>query len=136
MSLTAATQMGMVIGTAAYMAPEQARGKPVDKRADIWAFGVVVYEMLTGQRAFVGEDTSLTLAAVMTAEPDMDRLSAAVPVAVRKCLERCFQKDPRTRVRDIGDVQLAMEGAFETTVGSVPYRPVGEADDLPRNHTL
>ena len=121
MSLPAsATQMGMVLGTAAYMAPEQARGKVVDKRADVWAFGVVIYEMLTGQRAFVGEDTSLTLAAVMTANPDMDRLPTALPTAVRKCLERCFQKDPRTRVRDIGDVQLAMEGAFETTVLAPP----------------
>ena len=120
MSLTAATQMGMVLGTAAYMAPEQARGKVVDKRADVWAFGVVLYEMLTGQRAFVGEDTSLTLAAVMTTNPDMDRLPTALPTAVRKCLERCFQKEPRARVRDIGDVQLAMEGAFETTVLAPP----------------
>ena len=129
MSLTAATQMGMVIGTAAYMAPEQARGKVVDKRADVWAFGVVLYEMLTGQRAFVGEDTSLTLAAVMTGNPDMDRLPTALPTAVRKCLERCFQKEPRTRVRDIGDVQLAMEGAFETTV-LASANEVGAAQSL------
>ena len=113
-SLTGATQMGLVIGTAAYMPPEQARGKPVDKRADIWAFAVVLYEMLTGKRAFVGEDTSLTLAAVMTADPDLAVLPSHVPPPVTKSLEQCLQKDPKKRFRDIGDVQLAMEGVFET----------------------
>ena len=122
-SLTAAaTQMGMVIGTAAYMAPEQARGKVVDRRADIWAFGVVLFEMLTGQRPFHGEDVSLTLAAVMTFEPDLDRLPDGLSPALRTYLARCLEKDPRERVRDIGDVRLAMKGAFETTA-SVPAGP-------------
>ena len=117
MSLTAsATQMGMVIGTAAYMAPEQAKGKPVDKRADIWAFGVVLLEMLSGKRLFTGETASETLAAVMMQEPAWDRLPADLPTKLDNLLRRCLQKDPKERVRDIGDVRLAMQGAFETTI--------------------
>ena len=106
--------MGMVIGTAAYMSPEQARGKPVDKRADIWAFGVVLYEMLTGARPFQGEDVSLTLASVMKSDVDPRTLPPDVPAAVRTVLRRCLEKDPSQRIRDIGDVRLAMAGAFET----------------------
>ena len=109
----AATQMGVIMGTAAYMSPEQARGKPVDKRADIWSFGVVLYEMLTGQRAFQGEDVSLTLAAVMTFEPDLDRLPDAVAPTLKTYLARCLAKEPKERVRDIGDVRLALAGAFD-----------------------
>ena len=123
MSLTAATQMGMVIGTAAYMAPEQAKGKPVDKRADIWAFGVVLLEMLTGSRVFEGETASETLAAVMMKEPDWDRLPADLPSKLDNLVRRCLEKDPRERVRDVGDVRLAMKGAFETTASS----PLGAA---------
>ena len=108
----AATQMGVIMGTAAYMSPEQARGKPVDKRADIWAFGVVLFEMLTGQRAFEGEDVSLTLASVMKSDVDATRLPYDLPANVRTVLRRCLEKDPSQRVRDIGDVRLAMEGAF------------------------
>ena len=118
----AATQMGVIMGTAAYMSPEQARGKPVDKRADIWAFGSVLYEMLTGQRAFEGDDVSLTLADVMRAEPAWERLPAGVPLAFDTYLKRCLEKDPRHRVRDIGDVRLALEGAFETS-GSAAAEP-------------
>jgi Tol biopolymer transport system component len=95
-----ATALGMIMGTAAYMAPEQAKGKPVDKRADIWAFGVVLYEMLTGRRAFEGEDVSSILAAVIQSEPRWD----SVPANVRRLLESCLEKDPRRRLRDIGDV--------------------------------
>jgi Tol biopolymer transport system component len=94
------TQPGMILGTVAYMAPEQARGKPVDKRADIWAFGVVLYEMLTGRCAFEGQDVSSILAAVIQSEPRWD----GVPANVRRLLESCLQKDPRRRLRDIGDV--------------------------------
>ena len=118
----------MVIGTAAYMAPEQARGKVVDKRADIFAFGVVLYEMLTGQRPFQGEDVSLTLAAVMTFDPDLDRLPETLSPTLKTYLIRCLEKDPSKRIRDIGDVSLAMDGAFETTV-SVPAEP-GAAPQL------
>ena len=118
-SLTAAaTQMGMVIGTAAYMSPEQARGKPVDKRADIWAFGVVLHEMLTGARPFQGEDVSLTLASVMKSDVDPKKLPPDVPAAVRTVLRRCLEKDPSQRIRDVGDVRLAMTGAFETTAAT------------------
>ena len=122
-SLTAAaTQMGMIIGTAAYMSPEQAKGKTVGKQADVWAFGAVLYEMLTGKRAFGGADLSDTLAMVLMKEVDWSALSADTPASVRKLLERCLARDPKQRIRDIGDVSLAMEGAFETTV-SAPTEP-------------
>ncbi len=98
-SLTAAaTQMGMVIGTAAYMAPEQARGKLVDKRADIFAFGVVLYEMLTGARPFAGDDVSETLARVIDREPDWGALPKAVPPVRRNFLHRCLPKNPNKRI--------------------------------------
>ena len=109
-----ATQAGMILGTAAYMSPEQARGKAVDKRADIWAFGTVLFEMLTGQRAFPGEDLTDTLAAVVKLDPKWDAVGAAVPARVRQVLRMCLQKDPRQRAQAIGDVRLALEGAFET----------------------
>ena len=112
----AMTQAGMILGTAAYMSPEQARGKPVDKRADIWAFGCVLYEMLTGQRAFDGESVSETLARVIEREPDWTKLPAALSPALRTYIRRCLQKDPRQRVQAIGDVRLALEGAFETAL--------------------
>jgi Tol biopolymer transport system component len=112
----AMTQAGMILGTAAYMCPEQARGKPVDERADIWAFGCVLYEMLTGQRAFDGQSVSETLARVIEREPDWAALPAALSPALRTYIRRCLQKDPRQRVQAIGDVRLALEGAFETAV--------------------
>ena len=117
-SLTAAaTQLGMVIGTAAYMAPEQAKGKVVDKRADVWAFGAVLYEMLAGQKPFVGDDVSDTLALVLKFEPEWDALPPDTPARIRQVIQTCLQKDPKRRVHDVADVRLAMEGAFETTVG-------------------
>jgi serine/threonine protein kinase len=112
----AMTQAGMILGTAAYMSPEQARGKTVDKRADIWAFGCVLYEMLTGQRAFDGEGVSETIARVIEREPNWARLPATLSPALRTYITRCLQKDPRQRVQAIGDVRLALEGAFETAV--------------------
>jgi serine/threonine protein kinase len=98
------TRAGMILGTAAYMSPEQARGKAVDKRADIWAFGVVLFEMLTGQRLFEGETVSDTLAHVLTKEPDWDQ----VPAKVRRLLEACLQKDPKQRLQAIGDWKLML----------------------------
>ncbi|HSR07783.1 MAG TPA: serine/threonine-protein kinase, partial [Bryobacteraceae bacterium] len=99
------TEAGMILGTAAYMAPEQARGKEnVDKRADIWAFGVVLYELLTGQRLFQGEDVGHTLAAVIMLEPDL----SAAPAEVQPLLKRCLEKDPKKRLRDIGDMELLL----------------------------
>ena len=119
----AATQMGVILGTAAYMSPEQARGKPVDKRADIWAFGVVLYEMLAGARPFQGEDVSLTLASVMKSDIDVRALPNEVTPAIRTVLDRCLEKEPRRRIRDIGDVRLAMEGGFETTLTAPHVEP-------------
>ena len=110
----AATQMGVILGTAAYMSPEQARGKTVDKRTDIWAFGAVLYEMLTGRRAFESEDVSLTLADVMRAEVDLTTLPRDTPATVRTIVARCLKKDPLQRMRDIGDVRLVLDGAFDT----------------------
>jgi serine/threonine-protein kinase len=100
-----ATRVGQILGTAAYMAPEQARGKTLDKRADIWAFGVVLYEMLTGRRLFHGESATDTLAAVLTKEPDWNR----VPAKARRLLQRCLEKDPKRRLRDIGDAWSLVE---------------------------
>ncbi|HYX21183.1 MAG TPA: serine/threonine-protein kinase, partial [Thermoanaerobaculia bacterium] len=104
-----ATQAGVVIGTASYMSPEQARGKAVDKRADIWAFGVVVYEMLTGHKAFEGETVSDVLAAVLRAEIDFTKLPPDTPPAVRDMVRRCLDRDPKHRLRDIGDARIALE---------------------------
>jgi eukaryotic-like serine/threonine-protein kinase len=110
----AMTQAGMILGTAAYMAPEQAKGKTVDKRADIWAFGAVLFEMLTGQRAFSGDGVAETLGNVINIEPAWEALLPATPVGIRSIVARCLVKDPRQRLRDMGDVRLALEGAFET----------------------
>ena len=112
----AATRAGVIMGTPAYMSPEQAKGKVVDKRADVWALGAVLYEMLTGKRAFVGDDVSDTLAAVLRAEVDLDALPKATPARLRHVVRVCLQKEARQRVGDIAAVRLAMEGAFETTV--------------------
>src|SRR5262249_56342947 len=90
-----ATMAGMILGTAGYMSPEQARGVVVDKRADIWAFGVVLYEMLTGQSTFAGETISDTLAAVLKTDPDWSALPRETPAAIRRLLRRCLQRDPR-----------------------------------------
>ena len=122
-SLTAAaTQMGMVIGTAAYMAPEQAKGKVVDKRADVWAFGAVLFEMLTGQKPFVGDDVSDTLAAVLRADVDLDALPDDTPATLGRVISACLQRDPKQRVHDVADVRLAMQGVFEATA-SAPSEP-------------
>ena len=112
----AMTEAGVILGTAAYMSPEQARGKTADTRADIWAFGCVLYEMLTGQRAFEGQGVSETIARVLEREPDWTRLPATLSPALRTYLRRCLQKDPRQRIQSIGDVRLALEGAFEADV--------------------
>ena len=100
------TQMGIIVGTAAYMAPEQARGTAVDRRADIWAFGVVLYEMLTGRRVFEGENLSDILAAVLRQDVDWTRLPLDTPSRVRRLLERCLERDARQRLRDIGEARV------------------------------
>jgi len=120
------TAAGMILGTAAYMSPEQARGKPVDKRSDIWAFGVVLYEMLAGKRLFRGETVSDTLAAVLREPVDWTRLPAATPRNVHNLLARCLERDPRERLRDIGEARIALEhpsDAFATRAASESARP-------------
>jgi Tol biopolymer transport system component len=102
---------GAALGTPAYMSPEQARGLPVDKRTDIWAFGCVLYEMLTGQRAFAGETSTDVIAKVLERQPAFEALSADVPLAVRRLLRRCLEKDPQRRLRDIGDARLELSEA-------------------------
>ncbi len=121
------TRAGVILGTAAYMSPEQARGKPVDKRADIWAFGCILYEGLTGKMAFGGETVTDTLAAVVKAEPEWGDLPAAAGPRVRELLRRCLEKDPRSRLRDIGDARIfiteALSGDPAAAASSSP-RPV------------
>ena len=108
----AATMQGVILGTAAYMSPEQARGKAVDKRTDIWAFGCVLYELLTGKHAFDGEDTTEILAAVVKTDPDWSRLPATTPQTVSVLLKRCLQKDRTFRLRDAGDVRIELNEAL------------------------
>jgi Tol biopolymer transport system component/tRNA A-37 threonylcarbamoyl transferase component Bud32 len=107
------TQEGIILGTAAYMSPEQARGEAVDTRTDIWAFGCVLFEMLTGRRAFAADNVSETLADVLRTGADWSLLPAGLPPMVRAFLERCLHRDHKQRVRHIGDVRLALEGAFD-----------------------
>jgi eukaryotic-like serine/threonine-protein kinase len=114
-----ATQQGLLLGTAAYMSPEQAKAKPVDRRADIWAFGCVLYEMLTGKQAFQGESVTDTLAAVIRAEPDWSQLPATTPMRVRALLQRCLQKDPKQRLRDIGDARISLDEVLSGTPDAV-----------------
>ena len=119
------TAAGLILGTAAYMAPEQARGKPVDKRADIWAFGVVLFEMLTGKRLFDGETVSDVLAAVLTREPEWNELPLATPLSVRSLLRRCLERNPKNRQHDIADVRVALDEAVrgvpeEAGAGALP----------------
>ena len=107
----AMTQAGIILGTAAYMSPEQAKGRPIDKRADIFAFGCVVYEMLTGKRAFDGEDVSEILARVIEREPDWSALPANIPPGIRRLLKRCLEKNVKERRRDAGDVIADIDDA-------------------------
>ena len=105
----ALTGENVILGTAAYMSPEQARGKPVDRRSDVWSFGVVLWEMLTGERLFAGETISDTVASILKVEPDPSRLPDDTPPRLRELLERCLAKDPRRRLRDLGDIRLELE---------------------------
>ena len=102
------TVAGVILGTAAYMSPEQARGKPVDKRADIWAFGCLLFEMLSGARPFEGETISDTLAAVLAKDPDWSKLPATTPPRVRELLHRCLEKDVKKRLRDVHDLRIEL----------------------------
>src|SRR6185369_2828253 len=117
------TQAGVILGTAAYMAPEQARGAAVDKRADIWAYGVVLYEMLTGKQPFIGETVSDTLAAVLKTEPEWE----AIPARLRRLVRRCLEKNPKRRLQAIGEARLVIEdvlaGSAEEQLVTAAPRP-------------
>ncbi len=115
----AATQMGVILGTAAYMSPEQAKGKLADKRVDIWAFGVVLLEMLTGERPFGGDDVSDTLAAVLRADVDWSQVSRTLPPSLARLVRRCLERNPQRRLRDIGEARVVVDDLF-----------VGAVDDL------
>ena len=119
----AVTAYGVILGTAAYMSPEQARGRAVDGRADIWAFGAVLYEMLTGRRAFEREDVSDTLAAILRDDPDWTRLPADLSPVIRAFLKRCLRRDPAERLHDVADMRLALDGAFDEGVVVAAARP-------------
>jgi serine/threonine protein kinase len=127
----AMTQAGLILGTAAYMSPEQARGRTVGRSADIWAFGCVLYEMLTGRRPFAGDDTTEIIAAIVRADPDWSRLPAATPDSIRRLLRRCLAKDPALRLADIRDARLEIDD-----VRNAPPEPVGGADRSRRRERL
>jgi serine/threonine protein kinase len=114
------TGVGMILGTAAYMSPEQAKGRPADKRSDVWAFGCVFYEILTGKRAFEGDDVSDTLAAVLKGEPDWDTLQGSTPVSIRKLIKRCLTKDRRQRLQAIGEARIALENPERDEPATAP----------------
>jgi serine/threonine protein kinase len=118
------TRPDVILGTAAYMSPEQARGKAVDKRADVWAFGCVLYEMLTGVRVFGGDDVADSLAAVVRAEPDWSKLPAETPAPIRRLLRRSLEKDPKERLPDIGMARLEIKDALSTPTSAVEPTPV------------
>ena len=128
------SRAGAVFGTAAYMSPEQARGHNVDKRADIWAFGCVLFEMLTGRVAFAGDTASDTIAKILEREPDWSALPAATPVAIRRLLFRCLAKDSKQRLRDVGDVRIEIDAINEVVPGvadvTVAFRPRTHLEDM------
>ncbi|MGH9662170.1 MAG: serine/threonine-protein kinase, partial [Bryobacteraceae bacterium] len=119
----AATRAGVILGTAAYMPPEQAKGKPVDRRADIWSFGIVLFEMLTGRQMYSGDTAAETLAAVIMRDPPLDRLPPETPPAIRTLIARCLEKEPRRRLRDIGEARILLE----EPVAAPPPAPVAAA---------
>jgi Tol biopolymer transport system component len=123
----AATMQGVILGTAAYMSPEQARGKAVDKRTDIWAFGCVLYELMTGHRIFAGEDVSETLAFVLTKEPEWSRLPSATPPAIRTLIQRCLRKDRRQRVPDAAAIRIEIDDALSGTAIAEPVALQGKS---------
>ncbi len=126
------TRAGVIMGTAAYMSPEQARGKPLDKRTDIWSFGCVLYEALARRQAFIGETVSDTIAAILRGEPDWSALPPATPARLRELLGRCLEKDPRRRLRDIGDARLEIERIASGEIVDALSTPASAASTLAR----
>ena len=119
------TQPGMILGTAAYMSPEQAKGRALDRRADTWALGVVLFEMLAGRRPFDGDSASGTIAAILERQPDWDQLPAMTPPAVRRLLRRCLEKDPKRRLRDAADARLDIDDAIAAPPDGAPAVAAG-----------
>jgi Tol biopolymer transport system component len=130
--VTGATLSGVVLGTAAYMSPEQARGLPLDKRSDIFSFGCVLYEMLTGRNPFGGETVSDIVVAILGREPDWTILPSAVPARVQWLLRRCLEKDPRRRLQDLADARIELDEALTSTGDSGPIPASARAEDVPR----
>ncbi len=122
----AITRMGIILGTAAYMSPEQVKGRQADKRSDVWAFGAVLYEMLSGRRAFKGDDVSDTLASVLRQDVDWTALPASTPAPVRHLIARCLDRDVKRRLRDIGEARIVLEDPAARTMG--------EAGGVPGSH--
>ncbi len=136
-TLTApATALGVILGTAAYMPPEQAKGHPVDRRADVWAFGVVLYEMLTGRRAFEGGNVSEVLAAVIRDRLDFNALPAGTPAAVRRLLRRSLEKEPRKRLRDMGDIGVELQEVMTAQDDDAPPAMAASPGAASRPSTL
>jgi serine/threonine protein kinase len=130
-----ATQAGIILGTAAYMSPEQAAGKAADKRSDLWAFGVVVMEMLTGRPVFTGETMSHVLASVLKSEPDWTTLPASTPAPIRRLLRRCLDKDRKRRLADAADARLEVDEALRAPTGDRPWHsPNGRCTASSRCH--
>ena len=125
------TQAGVIMGTAAYMSPEQAAGQPADRRADIWSFGALLYEMLTGARAFAGDSVPDTLAAVLKLDPDWTALPATIPSSLRKLIERCLTKNRRQRLQAIGEARIALEQCIAEPPGAIELRPAAPAPVRP-----
>jgi hypothetical protein len=130
-TMSVGTQAGVLLGTAAYMAPEQARGRSVDKRADIWAFGVVLFEMLSGRQLFAGETVSDTIARILERQPEWASLPARTPVRVRELLRRCLEKDAKQRLRDVGDARLELEAAIALLSSGVSDAPAAARESSP-----
>jgi hypothetical protein len=128
----ALTRVGTLLGTVAYMSPEQMRGQPVDKRVDVWAFGCVLYEMLTGRSPFLRETTPDTIVAVLEDQPQWNALPAATPLSIRELLQRCFEKDPKRRLRDIGDARHE----FVSKVSPAASETVPSIEPAPRRRTV
>jgi eukaryotic-like serine/threonine-protein kinase len=131
MTTPATTGVGVILGTAAYMSPEQARGNPIDRRADIWAFGCVLYEMLTGRRAFDGATVSDILASILTSEPDWARVPPSLPPRIRLLVERCLEKDPKNRSHDIADARVDCQKALTNTERALSRSSPGRASRSP-----
>jgi Tol biopolymer transport system component len=130
------TRAGVILGTAAYMSPEQTRGRPLDKRTDIWAFGCIVYEMLTGGAAFAGETVSDTIAAILGREPDWAALPLSTPAGVRRLLTRCLEKDAKRRLRDIGDAPVELESAIGDAAAPSDANGVSSTTPLQRRRLV